>query len=309
MSETICAVCKIGKGPEKCEICGFSDNGKICGEFLVSEDANHWLETVVKPYRDMCFKSLTKQGKDGNLLQQIDKLEEKIRWQKLIISLMAYIKPSIGRIVPFGGHDWRILDVKNGTLLLLSEKILFEKAYHKTEENITWEHSDLRKFLNNDFFNKTFTPFEKEHIAVTINKNNYNTWFNTNGGLDTIDKIFPLSMEETVYYFGNSGQLAKRPYNQWHIDDFYNSSRAASDMNGNTAWWLLRTPGHNNAHVVNVYDNGQINAGGRLVKDRIGIRPALWLIYDEAAYYSYYGYRYGYYPGSSIFIGNLNVNP
>jgi len=45
----------------------------------------------------MCFKSLKKQGKDGNLLQQIDKLEEKIRWQKLIISLMAYIKPCIGR--------------------------------------------------------------------------------------------------------------------------------------------------------------------------------------------------------------------
>ena len=50
MSET-CAVCKKGKGPEKCEVCGFSDNGVINREWLNIEDANHWLDTVVKLYR------------------------------------------------------------------------------------------------------------------------------------------------------------------------------------------------------------------------------------------------------------------
>jgi len=47
----ICAVCKEGKNPTKCEICGFSDNGVISREFVNVEDANYWLETVVKPYR------------------------------------------------------------------------------------------------------------------------------------------------------------------------------------------------------------------------------------------------------------------
>ena len=51
MSEMICAVCKQGKGPEKCEICGFSDDGAVNREFINAEDANYWLETVVKPYR------------------------------------------------------------------------------------------------------------------------------------------------------------------------------------------------------------------------------------------------------------------
>ena len=50
MSET-CAVCKQGKGPEKCEICGFSDNGVVTRDFLTKEDADYWLETTVKPYR------------------------------------------------------------------------------------------------------------------------------------------------------------------------------------------------------------------------------------------------------------------
>jgi len=50
MSET-CAVCHRGKGPEKCEVCGFSDNGSINRQFPIPEDAKNWLETVVKPYR------------------------------------------------------------------------------------------------------------------------------------------------------------------------------------------------------------------------------------------------------------------
>jgi len=50
MSET-CAVCKKGKGPTKCEICGFSDNGFINRSFPIPEDTKNWLETVVKPYR------------------------------------------------------------------------------------------------------------------------------------------------------------------------------------------------------------------------------------------------------------------
>ena len=50
MSET-CAVCKQGKGPEKCEVCGFSDEGVINREFPIPEDLSNWIETVVKPYR------------------------------------------------------------------------------------------------------------------------------------------------------------------------------------------------------------------------------------------------------------------
>jgi len=49
MSKT-CAVCKKGKGPEVCEVCGFTDGGEINKE-LLDGDAEYWFETVVKPYR------------------------------------------------------------------------------------------------------------------------------------------------------------------------------------------------------------------------------------------------------------------
>jgi len=49
-----CAVCEEGKGPEICEICGFTDDGVIndADRFINKEDAEYWLETVVKPYRE-----------------------------------------------------------------------------------------------------------------------------------------------------------------------------------------------------------------------------------------------------------------
>jgi len=52
MSNT-CPVCRnmVDEGATKCENCGFTDKQGINKELLIYEDANNWLETVVKPYR------------------------------------------------------------------------------------------------------------------------------------------------------------------------------------------------------------------------------------------------------------------
>jgi len=63
MTET-CAVCRKGKGPEKCEVCGFSDNGVVNRTFLIREDAINWIETVVKPYRTQWEARLAAQVED-----------------------------------------------------------------------------------------------------------------------------------------------------------------------------------------------------------------------------------------------------
>jgi len=63
MSELLCAVCGKGKGPEKCEVCGFSYEGKINETFLTEKELNYWLETVVNPYRSQW---------EDNLLAQLE---------------------------------------------------------------------------------------------------------------------------------------------------------------------------------------------------------------------------------------------
>jgi len=83
MSET-CAVCKKGKGPERCEICGFSDNGVIYRTFPIPEDTQHWLETVVKPYRTQweARKLEAERKRQEDLLQQQRQQEERQRQQE-----------------------------------------------------------------------------------------------------------------------------------------------------------------------------------------------------------------------------------
>jgi len=72
MSEA-CAVCKIGKNPTLCEICGFSDNGVTNREFPIIEDANYWLETLVMLYRT----KWEAKKREVELLGQIEEFRKK----------------------------------------------------------------------------------------------------------------------------------------------------------------------------------------------------------------------------------------
>ena len=48
-----CPVCKTeySKNVKKCEVCGFSDELGINRAWLIKEDLERWLDTVVIPYR------------------------------------------------------------------------------------------------------------------------------------------------------------------------------------------------------------------------------------------------------------------
>lgn len=181
------------------------------------------------------------------------------------------------RNVSFGKYLWRVLDVQNNRALLLAEEILEQRQYHSDNTSITWENCELRKYLNGAFL-QTFSSQEQERIAKTEIRNADNQWFGTSGGRDTVDKIFLLSIEEVVKYFGDSGQLRKRPdKNAWWIDDEYNSTRIAK-YQGKEAWWWLRSPGYYVDYAANVDYDGSLYMSGDGVDDEYGgVRPTLWL--------------------------------
>ena len=133
---------------------------------------------------------------------------------------------------------------------------------------------------------------------------NDNARFGTSGGASTTDKVFLLSIEEVIRYFGDSGQIQNkcskdtRPFDEC-IDDQYNKARIAQDHfvggiyewwrdgSKNSAWWL-RSPGGHGTCTAYVDFDGEIrlfgdssipeyrsNDDGQTVK--LGVRPALWL--------------------------------
>jgi len=73
---------------------------------------------------------------------------------------------------------------------------------------ITWEHSFARRWLNTDFL-KQFNHDEQSQIIETRVENNDNPYLMISGGNDTNDKVFLLSLDEVLMYFGNSGELQR----------------------------------------------------------------------------------------------------
>jgi len=207
-------------------------------------------------------------------------------------SILQQVK--IGDIIPFGNYDWRVLDLQDDKVLILTENIIEMRKYDKDRKK-NWEICDLRKYLNGEFLQK-FSKEQQERIEETQIINKCNPWFGTNGGSNTNDKIFLLSIEEVVKYFGDSGQLInKNPNNENQIDDQYNSMRIAKYSNETGKWWL-RLSGDNKCNSAYVDDNGSIcvsgsavsivcidcgfdwkNMDGRTINyDISGVRPALW---------------------------------
>jgi hypothetical protein len=209
----------------------------------------------------------------------------------------------VGDIIQFGESDWRVLDIQDGKALLLSEKVLGQRAYNTESYDITWERCALRQYLNTEFYNKLGTA--KASIATTDNQNPDNQWYGTNGGNATQDKVFLLSLDEVVKYFGDSGDLRNRKgwtldrnYNQvlnntgdrnkdYWINDRYNDSRiayndlrTAYDMSNTSKawWWWLRSPGSSSLSAARVGGDGRVRVNGNnVIFDGNGVRPALWL--------------------------------
>lgn len=234
--------------------------------------------------------------------------------QKEMCALCGYpLKPipvPRGGKTRFAGYDWLVLDKQEDRMLLLSEKIIEKRPYHLTNTEITWENSDIRHYLNGAFFG-SLPKADRERIIEVRNENPANPWYKTNGGNVTYDRVFLLSIDEVIRYFGDSGQKDNRPKNpslDWlkdeylfYLSDEYNINRRAVDDTGCVAHWWLRTAGAETRYAAMVYgkdkndefDHGDICVcgegaawiDGHMVFDKgsgglaaeNGVRPALWI--------------------------------
>ena len=198
---------------------------------------------------------------------------------------------NIGSTMPFGDYNWRILDIKNNTALIITENIIEHRAYHDVYNDITWADCSLRKYLNGEFYDK-FNVTDKSRISPVINKNPDNQWYGSKGGEDTEDSIFLLTIEDVVCrYFGDSSEKLYSPgKNQryWFERKDKNNSKRIARLEANKEgiwWWWLRSPGRVNVKAVYIHGDGNIGIqGNNILKGNIsdgkctgGVRPALWL--------------------------------
>lgn len=195
----------------------------------------------------------------------------------------------------FGDYEWRVLDIQGNSALVITEHIIAQRPYHDAYKDTTWADCALRKYLNGEFYDK-FTAMDKERIIPTLNSNLDNQWYGTNGGADTNDDVFLLSIEETACrYFGDSSTNlyhSRKNKRYWfERKDENNSKRTARFAGENEGiwWWWLRSPGRVGVKAVYVHGDGNIGIqGNNILKGNVGgpfhngdsqggVRPVLWL--------------------------------
>ena len=188
----------------------------------------------------------------------------------------------VGETIEFGNYpqdkdgtekpiEWIVMKNEGNQVLLLSKYVLDAKPYNEGWENVTWQTSDIRQWLNNEFYTTAFNKAEKAKIQTSLIKNEDNSENGTSGGNDTEDKVFLLSEKEAETLFSNDEErIAKATEYAEKSGVYVNEEKAV-------LWWL-RSPGCSRDYAAEVSYYGWINRSGCDVNSYdVGVRPALHL--------------------------------
>ncbi len=206
---------------------------------------------------------------------------------------------------------WRVLSVDGDDAFLVADKNLDCQLYNDTYVSVTWENCTMRSWLNgygvsanvcekdyttDSFMDNAFTSGEQSAIrtAVVVNEDN----FGTEGGNDTQDKVYLLSIGEvTNPAYGFTTSYDEYAKNRRALNTDYAKSQGACTSKstgyvGNGYWWL-RSPGDFSIHASYVCGSGYVDEGGvddAIVDDAIvAVRPALHLNLSSTSSWSYAG--------------------
>ena len=194
---------------------------------------------------------------------------------------------------------WRVLSVDGDDVFLMADKNLDCQRYNDTDTDVTWETCTMRSWLNgygaesnrdgkdysgNNFLNNAFSVEEQSAIKTTNVVNHDNPEYGTEGGNDTTDKVYLLSLDEvenSSYGFvsHNSTSATRVAVNTAYTagggeirSEYMNSAGKAED------WWLRSSGSYGSDYASCVRGNGSVHAGGDGVDyDKYGVRPALHL--------------------------------
>lgn len=199
--------------------------------------------------------------------------------------------------------EWIVATVEDGRALLLSKYILYSMPYHSTGD-IAWEESDIRNWMNGEFYNEAFDESEKASI-YEVELETKEPGYARN--ITTRDHIFLLALADLGKYFemdywdetyevgGDCYYLMTyaTPYAEAHgaFNITLNNKSAKKtvsehpELNGvvTCEWWLRETGAFCSimgSTIGNYYwEPGDVlnNLYHPCAKEGTGIRPAIWV--------------------------------
>ena len=208
--------------------------------------------------------------------------------------LTSLSKAKVGDQVYFGKYEqdanpnngkeriiWRVMDEKDGKLLLMSENLL-DTCFDYPG---VWETCKEREFLNGEFLSASFSEAERAKISLTTLKNEQYIHLGDTGETrhnaqsDTEDYVFLFSIDEICKYFG----ITYDDIYETHIQCFgagtkyyYTKGYTDHEEGLGIPWRLRTTPNFPDyPYGIGYYGNLTWVGVGDIAGE--GLRPVMWV--------------------------------
>ena len=221
----------------------------------------------------------------------------------------------IGDIVQMGTYEqdgdaetedpicWDVLDKDGDAVLLISHDVIAYQRFSDSRKCVIWEDSEIRTWLNQEFYAEAFDEEEQASIRETTLENLSTVGFaahvDPSGDVqvresrpDTKDKIFLLSWKEAEQYYGNrltdASILGRRPsravlqkrkaiFTDLIIEELpamYPYSRHLPDGTERLPW-MLRSTGMKDYTILVIGYEGKWDQD--YPDSYNGVRPVMWV--------------------------------
>ncbi len=221
----------------------------------------------------------------------------------------------IGDIVQMGTYEqdgdaetedpicWDVLDKDGNAVLLISHDVIAYQRFSDNLKCVIWEDSQIRSWLNQEFYAEAFDEEEQASIRETTLENLSTAGFaahvDPSGDVqvresrpDTKDKIFLLSWKEAEQYYGNrltdASVLGRRPsravlqkrkaiFTDLIIEELpamYPYSRHLPDGTERLPW-MLRSTGMKDYTILVIGYEGKWDQD--YPDSYNGVRPVMWV--------------------------------
>lgn len=221
----------------------------------------------------------------------------------------------IGDIVQMGTYEqdgdaetedpicWDVLDKDGDAVLLISYDVIAYQRFSDSRKCVIWEDSEIRTWLNQEFYAEAFDEEEQASIRETTLENLSTVGFaahvDPSGDVqvresrpDTKDKIFLLSWKEAEQYYGNrltdASVLGRRPsravlqkrkaiFTDLIIEELpamYPYSRHLPDGTERLPW-MLRSTGMKDYTILVIGYEGKWDQD--YPDSYNGVRPVMWV--------------------------------
>lgn len=174
--------------------------------------------------------------------------------------------------------EWIVLDEQEGSILVISRYAIEAQKYNATSDEVYWENSSLRSWLNGRFPDNAFSREDPSDVLQTTLTNFGYPEHDEDVGFDeliaeeyeTRDRVFLLDQTELETYFADEDSRICQ------ATEYSIQNGVAANADNECNWWL-RQPGNEQFNTTLIVRSSDGSLSDSMYEITNGVRPAMWI--------------------------------